>query len=259
MSGRSVARGSLSGYCPRHDSGSGVTIALVADDYTLHVQREDGEALVLEGLALARAFFIADPSAKLGGYDSLAGLGNPDRVVVEDVIAMNTTMGSRSKHSLWDPVLAGDQSWLREISPDLDMVDADEHEWAAANGDALLTAAIGACIHPGIGLAGATKMLHLKRPRLMPILDQFVAEMMGVSLPNSPTVEQRVAIAQRLATAIRREGRRNLEVLQRIQAELARDDINRPLIRIFDAILWFAHPAASVTGARRSMAVRLQP
>jgi hypothetical protein len=67
----------------------------------------------------------------------------------------------------------------------------------------------------------------------MPILDQLVAEMIGVSLPNSPTVDQRVAIAQRLATAIRRQGAANLEVLQRIQAELARHDINRQLIRIF--------------------------
>jgi hypothetical protein len=81
--------------------------------------------------------------------------------------------------------------------------------------------------------------------------------MMGVSLPGSPTVDQRVAIGHRLATAIRREGRCNREDLHCIQAELAKDDIDRPLIRIFDAILWFSHPAASVTGAR-SIAVRLR-
>lgn len=236
-----------------------VTIVLVAgNDYNLHVQREDGEELMLDGLALARAFFIADPSARLGGYDSLAGLGNPNRVVVEDVIAMNTTMRSRSKHSLWDSVLASGQRWLREIPADLDLVEADQDEWRATNGDAALAAAIGACVHPGIGLASATKLLHLKRPRLVPILDQLVAEMMGVTLPASPTVDQRVAIAQRLVTAIRREGRRNLDVLQRIQAELAKDGITRPLIRIFDAILWFSHPAASVTDAKRSITVRLK-
>jgi hypothetical protein len=233
-------------------------VLVAGNDYNLHVQREDGEELMLDGLALARAFFIADPSARLGGYDSLAGLGNPNRVVVEDVIAMNTTMRSRSKHSLWDSVLASDQRWLREIPADLDLVEADQDEWRATNGDAALAAAIGACVHPGIGLAGATKLLHLKRPRLVPILDQLVAEMMGVTLPASPTVDQRVAIAQRLVTAIRREGRRNLDVLQRIQAELAKDGITRPLIRIFDAILWFSHPAASVTDAKRSITVRLK-
>jgi Family of unknown function (DUF6308) len=231
---------------------------VVGDEYILHVQREDGERLVLGGLGLARAFFIADPSAKLGGYDSLAGLGDPNRVVLEDVVAMNTTMRSRSKHSLWDAVLASDQQWLSTIPSDLDLIEADVDEWTAVNGDALLAAAIGACIHPGIGLAGATKLLHLKRPRLMPILDQLVAEMMGVSLPASPTPEQRVRIAQQLASAIRREGRRNLMALQRIQAELAKSGVIRPLIRIFDAILWFSHPAASVTGAKRSIEVRLE-
>jgi hypothetical protein len=50
---------------------------------------------------------------------------------------------------LWEPVLASEQRWLGEIPPDLDMVNADEDEWAAANGDALLAAAIGACIHRG--------------------------------------------------------------------------------------------------------------
>ena len=227
-------------------------------DYRLHVGREDGEELLLDGLALARAFFIADPSAQLGGYDALAGLGNPDRVVVEDIVAMNTTMRSRSKHSLWDPVLASEQRWLRAIPTDLDLVEADDAEWVAISGDTLLADAIRACIHPGIGLAGATKLLHLKRPRLIPILDQLVAEMMGVSLPATPTVDQRVAIAVRLVSAIRREARRNIGALERIRTQLAAVEITRPLIRIFDAILWFAHPAASVAGARRSIAVRLQ-
>jgi len=183
-----------------------VTIAVILDDeFTIRVAREDGESLVLAGLTLARAFFEADPSARPGGYDALAGFGHRDRVGVEDVIAMNTTMRSRSKHAWWEPVFASDQRWLREIPADLDIVEADEDEWKAANGSALLSAAVAACIRPGIGLAGATKLLHLKRPRLVPILDRFVAETIGVSLPDSPTVEQRVAIGQRLATAIRRE------------------------------------------------------
>ena len=228
------------------------------EHHVLHVQREDDEELELDGLGLAHAFFEVDPSAKLDGYDSLAGLGHLNRIEIEDIIAMNTTMRSRSKHSLWDPVLAGDQRWLRAIPPDLDMVQADEGDWAAAGGDDLLSAAIGACVHPGIGLAGATKLLHLKRPRLFPILDQFVAEMMGVTLPDGSAIAQRVATGHRLASAIRREARRNADALERINDELGRDGIDRPLIRIFDAILWFSHPAASATGARRSITVRLR-
>jgi hypothetical protein len=213
---------------------------------------------VLDGLALALAFFASDTSDRIKGFHPLRGLGNPNRITIEDVIVMNTTMRSRSKHSLWDPVLSDRQRWLREISPELDLLESGEAEWQRVAGDALLAAAIRACIHPGIGLAGATKMLHLKRPRFFPILDQLVAEMIGVRLPDGPSVEQRLSIAQRLATALRREGRRNLEALQGIEARLARDSIERPLIRIFDAILWSAHPAAAVTDAKRSITVLLR-
>jgi hypothetical protein len=228
-----------------------------ADRHTLRIQREDSEELVLDGLGLARAFFGADSGPMIPGYDPMAGLGDPDRVALDDIIAMNSTMRSRSKHSLWDDVLADDQQWLRDIPPDLDMVAADDAQWAALDGDALVATAIAACIRPGIGLAGATKLLHLKRPRVMPILDQLVAEMMGVALPSSPAPEARAALARRLATAIRRESRRNVKQLQRIQTDLGRREVLQPLIRIFDAILWSSHPAASVTGATRSLAVHV--
>jgi hypothetical protein len=107
---------------------------------------------------------------------------------------MNTTMRARSKHAAWKPVLEGDQAWLRNIPFELDIVQADEKAWITANGDALLSQAIAACIHPGIGLASATKVVHLKRPYLVPILDRLVAEMMGVNLPDNPSVTQRVAV-----------------------------------------------------------------
>ena len=58
--------------------------------------------------------------------------------------------------------------------------------------------------------------------------------MMSVNLPDNPSVTQRVAIGQRLAAAIRREGRRNIQVLPRIQEELTSEGIERTLIRIFD-------------------------
>ncbi len=227
-------------------------------DLIAAVKREDGESLVLNGLTLARAFFTGDPSSKPGGYDSLAGSGDRNRIVAADVIAMNTTMRARSKHAAWKPLLEDDQAWLRNVPFKLDIVQAEEKDWVTANGDALLSQAIAACIHPGIGLASATKVLHLKRPYLVPILDRFVAEMMGVNLPDNPSVTQRVAIGQRLAAAIRREGRRNIQVLRRIQEELASEGIERTLVRIFDGILWYSHPAAGVPGGERTISVGIR-
>ena len=221
----------------------------------LRVTREDDERLVLDGLALARAFFTGDASAQPGGYASLVGAGDRDRIVIDDVIAMNTTMRARSAHESWDPVLSSDQAWLHDLPFDLDLVAAEDDQWQAADGDGVLSAAIAACIHPGIGLASATKVLHLKRPHLVPILDRLVAEVMGVNLPDNPTVAQRQAIGSQLATAIRREARLNIDVLRRIQLELAEDGIQRTLIRIFDVIRWFSHPASGVAGVKRCIAV----
>jgi hypothetical protein len=91
-------------------------------DLIVAVKREDGESLVLNGLTLARAFFTGDPSSKPGGYDSLAGSGDRNRIVAADVIAMNTTMRARSKHAAWKPLLEDDQAWLRNLPFKLDIM-----------------------------------------------------------------------------------------------------------------------------------------
>ena len=79
---------------------------------------------------------------------------------------------------------------------------------------------------------------------------------MGLSLPAKP--ERRVAVAKRVTAAIRREGRRNIDALHNIQAELAKDGHELSLVRIFDIALWFSHPAASVEGAKRETRVGLR-
>jgi hypothetical protein len=224
--------------------------------FLVEVERADAEILLLDG-RLAKVFFTRDISAQPGGYDSVAGLTSPDEIVEADITAVNRTMRARSRRASWASLLAGDQPWLSAIPINLDLVHADEDDWQAIDGDALLSAAIAACIRPGIGLAVATKVLHLKRPRLVPILDSLVAQMLGVNLPDSPTTDERLAVGRRLTMLIRREGRRNLEVLHSIQTELEKDGITRSLVRIFDAIIWYSHPAAGIPGVKRSITVEL--
>lgn len=120
-------------------------------------------------------------------------------------------------------------------------------------GDMLLAAAITACTgYPRVGLAVATKVLHLKRPRLVPILDRLVLEMMGVN-------PERSKMEEAIASAMRREGHRNIQALQRIQTQLANEGAKHTftpaLIRILDTILWSSHPAANVPGGRRTIRV----
>jgi uncharacterized protein DUF6308 len=223
----------------------------------LRITRLDGERLVLDGLGLARAFFVDDPSSvAMDSYDSLAGRGSIDRIETDDIRAINRTMRARSPHEAWSPILNRPLDWLAALSPELDLIATDDHEWQASNGAQLTATALTATIGPRRGPAVATKVLHLKRPRLFPVLDDFVAVMLGVNMPGDASTPRRVGIAVQLVDHLRAEGRRNIEPLQAISAALADEGIERPLVRILDAIVWFSHPAAGVAGARRELSVR---
>ena len=55
---------------------------------------------------------------------------------------VNATMRSRTKHADWQPVFDDAQTWLDEIPDDLDIIEADDNEWEAASGAALVSKAI---------------------------------------------------------------------------------------------------------------------
>jgi Family of unknown function (DUF6308) len=220
--------------------------------FSIRVERLDHEILILDGLALARGFFAGDEASAPGV------LGSPDRIELADVIAMNSTMRSRSPHRVWADVVDVQAPWLAAIPTDLDLLETGDRTWTRARGDELVAGALAATIGPGRGLAVATKLLHLKRPRLFPMLDRLVAEMLGLSLTDDPRPAQRVEAAVRLTRTIRTEGRRNLEPLRAVRDALSADGTSRSLVRILDAILWFAHPAARIAGASRTIEVRLR-
>jgi hypothetical protein len=222
----------------------------------LEIARLDGERLRVSGLQLARAFFTTDPSSIApGSFDELAGRSVADRIEIDDVRALNRTMRARSSHKSWTPVLDRPLPWLEAIPFDLDLIEAEEDDWTKANGDESVREALAGTIGRGRGASVATKMLHLKRPRLFPVLDDLVAQMLGVNYSDDATPEQRVVVAHRLILHLREQARANIVQLQAIQQALAAEGINRPLVRILDAILWFSHPATGVAGAPRRLTV----
>lgn len=223
---------------------------------TLRIDRLDGERLVLDGYGLARGFFLGDPSSiAANSYDSLAGRGVRDQITTADITAINTTMRARSGHKHWGLIVNQDLDWLAAIDSELDLLASDDDQWHHADSPRLCQAALGATIGPYRGPSVATKVLHLKRPRLFPVLDDFVAVMLGMNMPDDASPGRRAELAWVLMAHLREQGRANLDSLSAISARLDSEGIKRPLVRVLDAIVWLSHPAAGVSGVRRTIDV----
>jgi|GEM_PF-2234703 len=223
------------------------------------IERFDGGLLELDGWGLAATFFTIDPSSVgTGSYDSLCGMTRRDQIDIVDVEALNRTMRARTAHDRWMPLIDTPLPWLQALEPAIDLIETDDDSWAQADAERNVLAALVAVVGPGRGVSVATKMLHLKRPRLFPILDRLVVEMLGGTLADDAVPEVRAQLAANLMLHVRTQGIRNLDPLREIQSELARLDFERSLVRILDAILWLAHPAAGNTGAKRVLACRME-
>jgi hypothetical protein len=159
-------------------------------------------------------------------------------------------MRARSKADRWLSISNVELPWLVRLDTGLDLIEADDAWWESIDADALVRDALVATVADGRGLSVATKMLHLKRPRLFPIIDRLVAEMLGFAARSSATPERRAQEGQLFVAHLRTEGRRNIDELRAIQGQLESAGVSRSLARILDAALWSSHPAASAPGKR---------
>jgi hypothetical protein len=213
----------------------------MADDVQVVISRLDsGPRLVIEdAMGLALDFFSKDASS-VGqkAYDARAGQGDPNRITADDVRAINETMRARARHSAWENEFAAVEPlpWLKAISLDWDLIATDEAIWRAMNATALCAEAVAKATGPYRGPSVATKVLHLKRPRIFPVLDSLVLEQIGATSQPVPA----------LLDHLRDVGRANFEQLGEVRAALDNVGYRRTLIRILDALLWASHPDAGL-------------
>lgn len=225
--------------------GKGVAVAEIRID-----RIGAGPILVIEQAEDLVAHFLRyDASARSGGYDDLAGHGQRDRITRSDVVAINTTMRARSPHAAWDYLINDTRSlpWLAGLDPAWDLVTTPDELWQSAvrsRVEAALVAATG----PGRGISVGTKVLHLKRPAMFPVLDSLVLQQLGAteSVPMIKVVEH-----------LRAEGTRNLAALREIQQSIA--PRQRSLVRLLDIVLWASHPAAGLGPSMSRWEHRLRP
>lgn len=93
---------------------------------------------------------------------------------------------------------------------------------------------------PGIGLAKATKILHLKRPNIFPVLDSFVVKfLLGINISDTDKTQQLDIGMQAL------EQTRLIMITQKAEFEkLAKQTHDLPIplteVRMFDILCWTA-------------------
>lgn len=126
-----------------------------------------------------------------------------DAFVPEDVTVINKSMAMRTPAKDWAKFTTGTPiPWLAAIDSEWDIVGMSDQAWTGKGCQPAIDKAVMGLNGHGRRAAGVTKMLHLKRPNLIPICDSYVMQMMSQRAYDGPST-------CRLISAIRRTGRAN--------------------------------------------------
>lgn len=204
---------------------------------SLRIRRPD---LVVDDPWATALKFFTENSSSIGtrSYDTYVteGASPPNKVTDADVSAINVTMGARSPHKDWAELI--ERGHLRELAAlgtNLDLFQTPDAVWTRERVPLRLAELFKAVIGKGIGIARATKVLHIKRPALIPVCDSYVLGLIGI--PNVGA-DSGVALVDHLR-AVRKD---LLPILLEIQSRLRQRGCDRTLVRIADSLMWSAYP-----------------
>jgi hypothetical protein len=154
------------------------------------------------------------------------------------VALVNRTMGARSSYSNWDRLVKrGSIPALREIDEELDLFLTSDRKWTASHVSDNLASLFGLVVGNGIGIAIASKLLHLKRPRLIPVCDSYVLRLMGIPGHGA-------ASGVALVECLRSIRKHWTSPLKQLQVSLQVQGHDRSLVRVADALMWSAAKAS---------------
>ena len=197
------------------------------------------ELLVEDSLKLVLWFFSEDSSsAGPNSYDAYIAAGSSpgNRIVLDDVRAINSTMRARSLHADWGAIISrGKLSELAAISQEWDLFLTADTDWRSGSVPTKLRLLFDALLGRGVGISRATKVLHIKRPRLIPVCDSYVLRLMGIPGDTGASAVALIEHLRSLRTELR-------PVLVDLQRELRKRGCERTLVRIADALVWSSYP-----------------
>jgi Family of unknown function (DUF6308) len=201
-------------------------------------------------------YFSRDISSVDGelSYDDRAMSDRPDHYDGTDALVIRRGMGlNRLPKTMW--------RWLVEEAPTglVSALPRGVHRRDVPDGGyPAVRARIEAALDGFIGetgdrrgLATATKMLHLKRPALMPICDSYTVAMLGVPLKPDGSKPERIAAGLAACDITRQAVQDNAAELDRTCEHLAGHGYPRTPVRVLDALLWLAYGGKIRPGQRR--------
>ena len=187
-----------------------------------------GQRPISKPLSMLRAFF----NKEYINYDAVVVAGDsmlrPEEIALS--VMVNSQISGNTARAIWDN--RGEvQRNLERIDPNLSLVAGEsEIPWSSIHG-----AIAGICKVPRAKIAVSTKILHKKRPELIPILDSVIV---GYYKPRLGRARFKDDAAR--AIAVLKEFRRDLvsaeERLRACHRLLGHDDIT--LCRMLEVLLW---------------------
>ena len=166
--------------------------------------------------AAAEVFFELDPSSRQPlapdstiSYDDWSEQTERNRIEPYDVTVLNTSMRARTQPEVWQPLQdAGDLGWLEAVDPGWDLLSMPQDEFNRRDIGAVVEQLAFSLLRKWINVSVATKMLHLKRPRLMPVLDPLVVAQLEVRVSTTAKFETRARQIRDVAVFFRERGAR---------------------------------------------------
>ena len=180
--------------------------------------------------------FDAFPHYDLIGYRYLKQSNTFQKELLK---AMNKAMRARSSRKAWSVFIDRPLSELANISLTVDLIESSEDDYLKAL-EALSKCFMVLTSVSGITDMAVSKMLYLKRPRLVAISDSYVRKAMDIKDPGQFIYRSRETFfthrAISVARAVRTVGRANMELLDSLQRQISPIEVTKA--RIVDILIW---------------------
>lgn len=207
------------------------------DRIDIAVDTLDGDETVHVGNAdfVARFFFTSNESSVGPKSMDDRALDESHASRFEDADLQFLTGGTEARGSspYWENLLVLHSSppWLKHLDPAWDLFRMPEASWRSQDCLALIEKAFEGLYGAHRRKAIITKLLYMKRPRLVPVCDSALAGLTRLRKDDPEALAGFISY-------FREQGRKNLGPLEVIQRDLESRGLRRSLPRILQAVMW---------------------